>query len=442
MPPRTRYAKSGDIHIAYQQFGDGPLDLVMIPGFVSNLDWLWQLPAADRFMKRLGSFARVLTFDKRGTGLSDRGVGIPTLEERMDDVRAVMDAAGVERAAFLGISEGGPMSMLFAASYPERTDSLVLYGTFARFVATDGYAHAATRDQIQSLIDHLESNWGSGDDLAIFAPSVAGDAEARETWGRMQVQCATPRDAAAILRMNEEIDVRHVLGSLHVPTLVLHRTGDQITRVAAARYMAEHIPDAQLVELPGDDHVHWVGDTEKLLGSMEEFLTGSRRKEEEPDRVLATVLFTDIVDSTARAVEMGDRRWRDLLGDHHSLVRKALTQNRGREVDTAGDGFFATFDGPARAIRCAREIVASVRSLGIEVRAGLHTGECELHENGVAGIAVHIGSRVVGLAGGGEVLVSSTVKDLVAGSGIEFAARGGHALKGIPGEWQIFEVAA
>ena len=414
----------------------------MIPGFVSNLDWLWQLPEAERFMERLGSFARVLTFDKRGTGLSDRGVGIPTLEERMDDVRAVMDAAGVERASFLGISEGGPMSILFAATYPERTQSLVLYGTFSRFVATDDYSHAATREQIQVLIDYLETNWGSGDDLAYFAPSIAGDPKARENWGRIQSQCATPRDAAAILRMNEEIDVRHVLGSLHVPTLVLHREGDLITKIGAAHYMAEHIPDATLIELPGDDHVHWVGDTEKLLGSMEEFLTGSRHEAEEPDRILATVLFTDIVDSTMRAVELGDRRWRDLLGDHHSLVRKALAQNRGREVDTAGDGFFATFDGPARAIRCAREIVDSVRSLGIEVRAGLHTGECELHENGVAGIAVHIGSRVVGLAGGGQVLVSSTVKDLVAGSGIEFAARGGHALKGIPGEWQIFEVAA
>jgi class 3 adenylate cyclase len=285
------------------------------------------------------------------------------------------------------------------------------------------------------MLHDLETNWGDGESLRIFAPSNAPDAAQREGWGRFQRQSASPRDAAAIIRMNVEIDVRHVLDSLHLPTLILHRTGDLIAAVEGGRIMAERIPGARLVELPGNDHIPWAGDSEPLLSAIEEFLTGSIRQAERPDRILATVLFTDIVDSTSRAVELGDRRWRELLSDHHARVRRALEHHRGREVGTAGDGFFATFDGPARAIHCAREIVETVRALGIEVRAGLHTGECELHEKGVAGIAVHIGSRVVGLARASEVLVSSTVKDLVAGSGIEFAARGPHALKGIPDQW-------
>lgn len=440
MIPRTRYAKSGDVHIAYQVFGEGPVDLVLIPGFISNVEMPWEWPELRRFFERLGSFARVIAFDKRGTGLSDRGVGVPTIEERMDDVRAVMDAAGSERAGLFGISEGGPMSIVFAASYPERTHSLVLLGSFARFSAAEDYPCGLSEDVLAGFLESIEKNWGVGNDLASFAPSVAGDERAREFWGRLQRLGASPREATAIIRMDEMIDVRPVLESLHVPTLVIHRTGDLIISVENARYMAERIPEARLLELPGNDHMPFFEDSETVVDAIQEFLTGSRATPVEVDRVLATVLFTDIVDSTARAVELGDRRWRELLRDHHARVREELGRYRGREVDTAGDGFFATFDGPARAIRCARAIRDSVGGIDIRLRAGLHTGECELHDGGVAGIAVHIGSRVAALAEAGEVLVSSTVKDLVAGSGIAFLERGAHELKGIPGKWQLFQV--
>ena len=412
----------------------------MIPGFISNVEMPWEWPEIGRFFERLGSFARLITFDKRGTGLSDRGVGVPTIEERMDDVRAVMDAAGSERAALFGISEGGPMSIVFAATYPDRTHSLVLLGSFARFSKADDYSCGIPKQQLDRMFANIEQNWGTGNDLAIFAPSVGGNERAREQWGRVQRLGAGPREAAAIIRMNETIDVRSVLDTLHVPTLVIHRTGDKIIDIENGRLMAERIPEARLLELPGDDHMPFFGDSRPILDAVEEFVTGSRSAPDEVDRVLATVLFTDIVDSTARAVELGDRRWRELLRDHHARVRDELGRYRGREVDTAGDGFFATFDGPARAIRCARAIRDSVGSLDIRLRAGLHTGECELHEGGVAGIAVHIGSRVAGLADAGEILVSSTVRDLVAGSGIEFQERGPHQLKGIPGEWQLCQV--
>jgi len=442
MPPRTRYARSGDVHIAYQAFGEGPLDLVVIPGFVSNVEMPWEWAEVGRFSERLATFARVIAFDKRGTGLSDRGVGTPTIEERMDDVRAVMDAVGSERAALLGISEGGPMSLVFAATHPERTHALVLWGAFARFTAADDHPAGLTEAELEGFLAAIEKRWGDGRSLALFAPSVADDPRAQELWGRVQRQSAGPREAAAIIRMNTRIDVRHVLPSIHVPTLVVHARGDRAIRFDCGRYLAEHIPGARLLELASDDHMPYFEDFGPVLDTVQEFLTGSRAAAPvEPDRVLATVLFTDIVDSTACAARLGDRRWRELLGEHHARVRKELSHYRGREIDTAGDGFFATFDGPARAIRCAREIVSSVGGLGIGVRAGLHTGECELHEGKVAGIAVHIGSRVAGLASAGEVLVSSTVKDLVAGSGIEFRERGAHALKGIPGEWRIFAVA-
>jgi len=440
MPPRTRYAKSGDVHIAYQVFGDGPVDLVMIPGFISNVEMPWEWPELGRFFERLGSFARVITFDKRGTGLSDRGVGVPTIEERMDDVRAVMDAAGSERAALLGVSEGGPMSIVFAATYPERTHSLILLGSFARFSAAADYPCGLSEAFRAEALANIEKHWGTGSDLAVFAPSLAGDERSRDSWARLQRLGAGPREAAAIIRMNEKIDVRPVLGTLHLPTLVIHRTGDRIISVGNARHMAERIPDARLLELPGDDHLPFFGDSRAVLDAVQEFLTGSRSSPVEIDRILATVLFTDIVDSTARAVEIGDRRWRELLRDHHARVREELGRYRGLEVDTAGDGFFATFDGPARAIRCASAIRDSVGGLDIQLRAGLHTGECELHDGGVAGIAVHIGSRIASLAEADEVLVSSTVKDLVAGSGIEFRDRGAHELKGVPGEWQLFQV--
>ncbi len=442
MPARTRYARSGDYHIAYQVVGAGPLDLVLVPGFVSNVEVAWDWPEYRRFVERLASFSRVIAFDKRGTGGSDRSVGVPTLEERMDDLRAVMDAVGSERAAFAGISEGGAMSILFAATYPERARALVLLGSFARFSRSADYPWGYSDEQLDRLQAGILESWGSGRDVEFFAPSLAGDEGTRRQWGRLCRQAASPREAAAIIRMNQKIDVRPILESLHLPTLVVHRTLDRVILAGAGRYMADRIEGAQLLELPGGDHLPFLGDTGPLLDGIQEFLTGSRPAAVEPDRVLATVLFTDIVDSTQRAVELGDRRWRELLSTHHERVRHELERYRGREVDTAGDGFFATFDGPARAIHCARDIVRSVGELGVRLRAGLHTGECELHESGVAGIAVHIGARVAGLADPGQVLVSSTVRDLVAGSGIDFQERGLHALKGIPGEWRLYQVAS
>jgi pimeloyl-ACP methyl ester carboxylesterase/class 3 adenylate cyclase len=441
-PPRTEYAKSGDLHIAYQVTGGGPLDLVFVPGFVSHLEYQWEHPWSARFLERLGSFSRLIRFDKRGTGLSDRAGGIPTLEQRMDDVRAVMDAVGSPRAALFGVSEGGPMSLLFAATYPQRTSALVLYGSYARRAWASEHAAGRTEQEWQAMIDGIERGWGNrgGLDLDMWAPSAAGD-EAYLQWSATYRRlAASPGAAVAVMQMNKEIDVRPVLPAVRVPTLILHRTGDRVTRVEQARYLAEHVPGARLVELPGIDHIPWVGDADVLVDEIEEFLTGTRH-EIEIDRVLATVLFADIVGSTERAAALGDRKWRDVLDGYYSVARRELTRFHGREVDTAGDGFFASFDGPARAIRCAAAIAAGVRPLGIEVRAGLHTGECEVMGEKVGGIAVHIGARVAGLAGAGEILVSSTVKDLVAGAGIRFEERGPHTLKGVPGEWRLFAVA-
>ena len=432
MEPETRYAKSGDVHIAYQVVGAGLIDLVLVPGFVSHVEGWWEEPLCARFLERLASFSRLILFDKRGTGLSDREAGVPTLEQRMDDVRAVMAAAGSERAAVLGISEGGAMSALFAATYPERTAALVLYGTFAEF-----RSWVPTPQQFEHFLHAIDETWGTGQSLPRFAPSVADDPRIRRWWARFERAGASPGAAMALMRMNSEIDVRHVLPAIRVPTLVLHRTGDVTVDVEAGRYQAAHIPGAKYVELSGVDHLLFVGDSEATLDEIEEFLTGVRPVAE-PDRVLATVLFTDIVGSTKLAARLGDRRWRDLLDAHHAAVRRELARVRGREVKTAGDGFLATFDGPARAIRCAGAISATVRTLGIEVRAGLHTGEIELIGEDVGGIAVHVGARVAALAGPGEVLVSSTVKDLVAGSGLRFEDRGVRHLEGIPEEWRLF----
>jgi class 3 adenylate cyclase/pimeloyl-ACP methyl ester carboxylesterase len=432
--PETKYAKSGDVHIAFQVIGDGPTDLVFVPGFVSHVEEWWEEPRCARFCERLAAFSRLILFDKRGTGLSDRVAAVPTLEQRMDDVRAVLQAAGSERAAVLGISEGGAMSALFAASHPERTSALVLYGTFAEF-----RSWVPTPQHFDHFLQAIDQNWGTGQSLPHFAPSVAHDPPFQRWWARHERAGASPGAAMALMRMNSEIDVRHVLGAIHVPTLVLHRTGDVTVSVEAGRYQAAHIPQAKYVELPGVDHLPFVGDSEAVLSEIEEFLTGARPVLE-PDRVLATVLFTDIVGSTSHAAELGDRRWRELLGDQRAAVRRELDRHRGREIDTAGDGFLATFDGPARAIRCACAIRDAVRPLGLEVRAGLHTGEIELLGDGVAGIAVHIAARVAGLAGSGEVLTSSTVKDLVAGSGLQFSDRGSHTLRGVPDQWRLFEV--
>jgi pimeloyl-ACP methyl ester carboxylesterase/class 3 adenylate cyclase len=439
--PRTRYAKSGDISIAYQVMGEGLLDLIVVPGWLSNLDMHWELLGYEAWVRRLTSFCRLIVFDKRGSGLSDRDVGDSTLEERMDDLRAVLDAVGSERAAVFGFSEGGSLAMLFAASYPERTRALVLFGTFPRsFEAPDFPEGELLSARVNELIDIVEREWGEGKTLERISPSLAKVPAAVESMGRFERASLSPRAARAHLKWISEIDTRDVARSLHVPTLVMHRTDDQLIPVSGGRWLANNIPGARFVELPGDDHAPWSGDIHLFAGALEEFLTGSR-SEAEGDRVLATVLFTDIVRSTERAVDLGDRGWQDVLRSHHRLVRDELRRYRGVEQDTAGDGFFATFDGPARAVRCAQRVCEAVGGLGLEVRAGVHTGECERSGEKMGGIAVHIGARVMALAQPGEVLVSSTVRDLVSGSGLTFAERGTHRLKGIPGEWKLFAAA-
>lgn len=437
--PETRYAKSGGVHIGYQVFGGGEVDLVVVPGWASHIEHAWMDPVYAHMLNRLGSFCRVIWFDKRGTGLSDRDVGMPTLEQRMDDVRAVMDAAGSKRASLFGISEGGSMCALFAATYPERTSSLVLYGSFARRVWSQDYPWAPTPKERQTWIDSLERGWGGDIEVESLAPSRAKDEDFKRwftAYGRLSV---SPSAAVALAKMNTDIDIRNVLPSIHVPTLVIHRRGDRDVALGNGVYLAGHIEGAKYVELEGEDHLPWSGDVDSVVDPMEEFLTGSRPAERS-DRVLATILFTDMVDSTRKASELGDSQWRDLLQAHNSLVRGELSKFRGREVKTTGDGFMATFDGPGRAIRCARAIVDSVRRVGVSVRAGLHTGECELVGDDIAGVAVHIAARVAALAKGDEVLVSNTVKDLVSGSGIRFEDRGTHDLKGVEGQWHLYSV--
>jgi class 3 adenylate cyclase len=435
--PETRYAKSGDVNIAYQVVGDGPFDLVLVPGFVSHLDNDWEEPRSAHFLQRLASFSRLIRFDKRGTGLSDRPSGLPDLETRMDDVRAVMDAVGSKRAALFGYSEGGPMCILFAATYPERTLSLVLYGTYAkRQDPDDDYPWSPTAEQRQDYASEVEREWGVEADLGTMAPNAD---EAMVRWWQARARAsASPGAARDLILMNSQIDVRAVLPAVRLPTLVLHRRGDHDSRLEEGRYIAAHIAAARFVELEGEDHVPWI-DSDQVVDEIEEFLTGVRHGPD-PDRVLATMLFTDIVGSTERATEIGDHRWRELLERHHELVRRQLERYQGEEVDTAGDGFLATFDGPARAIRCGQAIRDQARELDLEIRAGVHTGEVERAGRDVRGIAVHIGARVAARAGAGEILASSTVRDLVAGSGIVFEDRGSHSLKGVPGEWGLYAV--
>ena len=437
MIPETRYASSDGVSIAYQTLGEGPIDLVVVPGWVSNLDAFWEEPAVEAFYRRLASFSRLILFDKRGTGLSDRVAELPSLEVRMDDVRAVLDAVGSQRAALLGYSEGGPMCALFAATYPERTSALVMIGSYARMMAAPGYEFGRTQEQFEGFIAEIERDWGKPVGLVRRAPSRIGDERFCQWWARFLRSSASPHAAADLVRMNSQIDIRHVLPSVRVPTLVLHSVGDATLRVECSRYLARNIEGAKLVELPGDDHLPYLSDAQAMLEEIEEFLTGMRRHAE-TERVLATVLFTDIVGATEKAGALGDRGWRELLESHHRLVRRELVRFRGREIDTAGDGFFAAFDGPARAVRCACAVSSAVRSLGLEIRAGAHTGECEVMGDKFSGIAVHIGARVAACAGPGEVFVSSTVKDLVAGSGLSFENRGRHPLKGLPGDWQLY----
>ena len=436
--PETRYAKSGELNIAYQVVGDSPLDLIYVPGWISNVELNWEEPSHAHVLERLSSFSRLILFDKRGTGLSDPVPldAMPTLEERMDDVRAVLDAVECEEAALFGFSEGGLMSVLFAATYPERISALVLYGTFAKRVRTPDYPWAPSPEDRAVELEELERNWSVRMDLDNLAPSE--DDAFKDRLATYFRRSASPGAALSLMRMNTQLDVRDVLRSIQAPTLVIHRTDDRDVKVEEGRWIATEIPGATFVELPGDSHTLWAGNTDEVVDEIEEFLTGARRGPE-PDRVLATVLFTDIVGSTEQATKLGDRRWRELLEQHHGLVRRQLERYQGRELDTAGDGFFAMFDGPARAIRAAEAIAGGVRPLGIEIRAGVHTGECELHEGKIAGIAVSTGARVASAAGPSEVLVSQTVKDLVAGSGISFEDRGEHELKGV-GAWRLYSV--
>ena len=439
MEPETRYARAGDVRVAYQVVGDGPRDLVLVPGFVSNLELAWEHPPYERFMKRLSAFARVIVFDKRGSGLSDPVDRASTIEERNDDIRAVMDAVGSERADLFAWSEGANMAGVFAASFPERVSALVLYGAYARATPTQDYPWGIPPEIVEMATrESEEETWGIALSLALLAPSRLGDEAMVRWWGRFERQSMSPAIALDIIRLNTEMDIREVLPSIRVPTLVMHSVED-VVPIEGARWLADQLPDAQFVEVPGDAHWPWITEPDASVDEVQQFLTGVRH-EHEPDRVLTTIMFTDIVGSTERAATMGDKRWRDLLQQHDRLVSRELDRHRGRHVKAIGDGVLATFDGPARAIGCAQAICEQTKSLGVEVRAGLHSGEVELLDGDVGGIAVHIGARVASIAGPGQVLVSSTVKDLVVGSAWQFEDRGTHSLKGAPGEWRLYAV--
>jgi class 3 adenylate cyclase len=442
-PPETKYAQSGDYSIAYQVIGDGPLDLVHIPGLLSHLDMAWENPKYQRFMERLSGFARVLVYDKRGCGLSDPVTEPPSVEERIDDTRAVMDAAGIERAAVFGCSEGASLSAFFAAAHPDRVSHALLYGSFACLVPDppdypwDILGNQTVEATMEMFRETIKEGWGEGVTLILLAPSLLGSEE-RAWWGRYERAAMSPRSAEILMRANLELDLRPALPVISVPTLVMHRDGDTIP-FDGGRYVAGHIPGARFIELHGEDHWPWVGDPDEVCDHVEEFLTGHRAVPQ-IDRILATVMFTDIVGSTERASELGDRRWRELLDEHEKVTRGELDRYQGHEVKTTGDGVLATFDGPARAIRCATSLASATDRLGLPVRVGLHTGECERRNGDIGGIAVHIGARVMAEAGPGEVLVSRTVKDLTVGSDISFEDRGARQLKGVPGVWELFAV--
>jgi pimeloyl-ACP methyl ester carboxylesterase len=440
---RTRYAKSGELNIAYQVTGDGPRDLVYVPGWVSNIELMWDDPVLAGILRRLGSFARLITFDKRGTGQSDRlpEAELPGLDERMDDLRAVMDAVGSERATLLGHSEGGNLSTLFAATYPDRVEGLILVATYASRVRSEDYPWAPTAEEREIEIAETERDWG--DPAAIpgyMLGARADDAAFREWLSRYFRMSASPGAAVHLLRMNTQMDTKALLPLIQVPTLCIYRVDDEDVKVEEGRWIASRIPGARLVELPGHAHLFWADDPTAMLDEIEEFMTG-RRESAEPDRVLATVLYTDIVGSTERAASMGDREWRSLLERHNRVVADLVDRFRGTLVKNTGDGIVAVFDGPGRAIRAARALRAAVHPLGIEIRAGVHSGEVEVIGDDYAGLTFHIGARIAALAGANEVLVSRTVRDLVVGSDVAFEERGRHALKGIPGDWDVFAVA-
>lgn len=440
--PETRYARSGDVSIAYQVVGEGPPDVVLAPGFPSHLEHAWEQPRLAHFYRRLASFSRLILFDKRGLGLSDRVADsdLPGIEQRMDDIRAVLDHAGPERATVVGISDGGPIAAVFAATYPERTTGLIMVNSYARRLRSDDYPWGPTADDWRGIEETFRQQWGGPVFLDVLMPSLAGDADFADWWAAYLRRSSSPAAATAYLRMNADIDVRAVLPAIHVPTLILHSVGDNICPVEGARYLAGRIPGARLVELPGDDHQPWASEGERVLGEIEEFVTGQRHGPP-PDSVLATLLFTDIVGSTETAAALGDRRWKALLDSHHAVVRTELVRFQGVEVNTTGDGFLATFDGPARAVRCALAIKDALQGVGVSIRAGVHTSEVELSGRDVRGVGVHVAARIMSLAGPGEVVVSSVVRDLAVGSGLAFAERGRHVLKGVPGEWELLTVA-
>jgi pimeloyl-ACP methyl ester carboxylesterase len=436
----TQYTRSGDVSIAYQVLGDGPIDLVMAPGWIFHVELVWEQPEFERMMRKLTPHFRVILFDKRGTGLSDRSIGAFSIEDRMDDIRAVMDAAGSEQAAVMGWSEGGTFAAMFAATYPARTRALILYASGARFRWAPDFPITWPRELEQMFETYLETSWGKGLGAPIVVPSRAKDEEFVRWFGRYERMSISPSEGLVLWHTNRDIDVRHILPTIQVPTLVLHQRDELFLPTALSKDLAERIPGAKYVELAGQDHLFWYGDPDEVVGEILEFVTGSRPAPD-IDRVLATVMFVDIVGSTERASDLGDRRWHELLERYYALTGAEVERFRGRQVKTLGDGVLATFDGPARAVRCAQSLAARTRDLGVEVRSGIHTGEIELIGNDVGGIAVHIGSRVAGEAKAGEVIVSSTVKDLVAGSGISFTDRGIHSLKGVPDDWRLWAVA-
>ncbi len=436
----TRYAKTSDgLHIAYQTHGTGLIDLLIVPGWATHVEHGRTEPSWLRYAQGLERFARVITLDKRGSGMSDRDLGVATLEDRMEDIHAVMDSVGSQTAVIFGASEGAPLSLLFAATYPERTKALVLYGPVVKWLASDDYPWGLPPMVYDMIVEVMEQSFGEGIPLGFFAPSVAADPGVKRWWAEHERLASSPGSMKAMLHVNRQIDVRPILSTVTVPTLIIHRVDDMVVNVGQGRYLAAALPHASYIELPGADHLPFYGDSDAIVEEVEEFLTGVRHTPER-DRVLATVLFTDIVGSTERAAALGDQQWRDLLDQHHTIVRAQLARFKGREVNTTGDGFVATFDGPARALRCACAVRDAVENLGIAIRAGVHTGEIEVVGNDIAGIAVHIAQRVQGMASPGEVLASSTVRDLVAGSGIAFDERGEHDLKGVPGTWRLLLV--
>lgn len=441
MEREIRYAVNDGTHIAYTVLGEGPLDMLHTPGIWSNLDLMWEEPRWARYLDRLASFCRLIVFDMRGVGLSDRGSGPSSLESRMDDMTAVMRAAGSERAVVFGGAQGGATSMLFAATHPERTRALVLYAAEAKTVSSADHPYGRSAEEQREFLDRFITQIGTGEDLALQGPSGLGDPRFTRWWARFERLVATPTEYRALASILGDLDVRAVLPSIQAPTLVLQRVADRVVPVGQARYLAESIPDSRLVELAGEDHIPFLGDSDAIIDEVEVFLTGDRPAAA-VDRVLSTVLFTDIVGSTERQAAMGDHAWNEVVLAHHALVRAALARWRGVENDTAGDGFYATFDGPARAVRCALEVAQEVRDLGIEIRAGVHTGQCEIVDRKCAGIAVSTGARIAGLANPSQVLVSQTAKDLLTGSGVTFHDVGEHTLKGVPGRWQLFEASS